>query len=706
MEPDSSYPMPAFTNVIVVIPALNEEVSLPEVISRLKRIRLGRIRVVDNGSSDRTAEVAWRCGAEVISEPRRGYGQACWAGCENLPPDAEWILFCNADGSDDIERVPAMMRATRRAEFVLGNRLAEMGGAGYLTKVQRFGNRLITALIRWLFKEDYSDLGPLRLISRRAYEGLKVQSRGFGWTVEMQVRAAEEGTSTCEIPVRNFPRMAGAPKISGTVMGTIQAATSMLCTLASLWLKRPFVQRALSYLAASLLLVGTSMMLPFGDFAVRENVPRFLIGAAVMGAGYGVGWLLRRPSLGLLWSVAVGTRLILLFMHPGNDIWRYIWEGRVTLAGYNPYHLPPNARALKHLRDAVVWPRVDRPTSTAVYPPAAQLCFALMAALGSGAFGFKLLFAVADLGVMVLLLRRFGRRVALAYGWNPLVIYSFAGGGHYDSLFVLPLLGALLLVSSEPSASRFYVGALLLGSSIAMKWASGPLVFWWLWRSWRDHGLRPALWTGTLAALPMVAPLAIIFPGTRWHQLGPHDWVTYSWSMPLVPGAVRWLTGIKPHDQIYLLPLLCVAAVIAWRVTDAWRAAAISFFSLLVLTPAIQGWYFTWFIAVAACVPVFHWSARLVGLSGFVYFWVLYVDATQAVWKLSPQLTMLLWLPSEPSFRRIVPAQASSPIANLGQVTGSQYLLLFLAEGSSDFSASTRLTTRHEVGATRPCNQC
>lgn len=644
MEPDPPNPAPTPTNVIVVIPALNEEASLPAVISRLRRIGLSRIRVVDNGSADRTAEVARECGAEVISESRRGYGQACWTGCENLPPDAKWILFCNADGSDDIERVPAMMQASSRAEFVFGNRMAETGDAHSLTRVQRFGNRVIAALIRQLWRREYHDLGPLRLISRRAYERLRMQNRNFGWTVEMQVRAAEENLSTCEIPVRNFPRTGGSPKISGTLKGSIQAGTSILFTLAWLWLRRSSVQCALSYIAAFLLVVGALMMLRFGAFSV-ENVPRFLIDAAIMGAGYVVSWLIRRPALGLLWSVAVGTRLILLFMHPGNDIWRYIWEGRVTVAGFNPYQLAPNARALEHLRDAVVWPQIIRPASTTVYPPLAQLCFALMSALGLGAFGFKLAFAVADLAVMALLLRRFGRTVAIAYAWNPLVIYSFAGGGHYDSLFILPLLGALLVVSSEPSSARFYLSALLLGCSIAMKWASGPLVFWWLWRAWRDHGLRRAFWTGTLAALPMIGSLAIFFPGTRWQQLGPHDWITYSWSMPLVPGLMRWLTGVKPHDQIYLLPLLGVAVVIALTVSKPWSAAAALFFSVLALSPAIHEWYFTWFIAVAACVPVFHWSARLVGLSGLAYFWVLYVDATRGVWKLSPELTVLLWLP-------------------------------------------------------------
>ncbi len=173
-------------NVIVVIPALNEEASLPQVIERLRRVGLHRIRVVDNGSRDRTAEVARRCGAEVIAEPRRGYGQACWTGCQNLPPDVEWILFCNADGSEDVERVPELIQAAdENADLVLGVRTTDSTGRDNLTFAQRFGNKLATFLIRLLWSAKYADLGPLRLISRRAFERLTMQDRGFGWTVEM-----------------------------------------------------------------------------------------------------------------------------------------------------------------------------------------------------------------------------------------------------------------------------------------------------------------------------------------------------------------------------------------------------------------------------------------------------------------------------------------------------------------------------------------
>ncbi len=237
-SPEAS-PLATPANVGVVIPALNEAASLPAVIARLHELGLKRIRVVDNGSHDGTAEVATKCGAEVVNEPRRGYGQACWTGCENLPTNVDWILFCNADGSDDIECVPAMMQATgEHAELVLGTRTSGDDGHDHLTPSQRFGNKLAVTLIRLLWGANYADLGPLRLISRRAFEKLNLQDRGFGWTVEMQVRAAEEGLKAKEVPVRNFPRNAGVSKISGTLKGSLQAGTIILSTIISLWLKK------------------------------------------------------------------------------------------------------------------------------------------------------------------------------------------------------------------------------------------------------------------------------------------------------------------------------------------------------------------------------------------------------------------------------------------------------------------------------------
>ncbi len=282
LSPDAP-PWATPANVAVVIPALNEEDSLPGVIGRLRKLGFNRIRVVDNGSDDNTAAVARRCEAEVASEPRRGYGQACWAGCENLPLGVQWILFCNADGSDDLERVPELLAATERGpEFVLGARTAGDDGRDHLTASQRFGNRLATALIRLLWNADYTDLGPLRLISRRAFERLNVQDRSFGWTVEMQVRAAEEKIRVREVAVCNFPRRGGASKISGAIKGSIQAGAIILSTITGLWLKRTGMRRVIAVFPRSSCRSERMLMMPFENLAIVGRVQRFLIGAGVL----------------------------------------------------------------------------------------------------------------------------------------------------------------------------------------------------------------------------------------------------------------------------------------------------------------------------------------------------------------------------------------------------------------------------------------
>ncbi len=225
--------------VAVVIPALDEADSLPGVLDRLASQGLHHIRVVDNGSKDGTAAVARQHGATVVDEPRRGYGQACWTGCQDLPSGIDWILFCNADGSDDLEAIPQMLAdAQDGAEMVLGNRCADKVGTDNLTLPQRWGNRLATRLIRLLWGKRYTDLGPLRLISLGAYRRLAMEDRGFGWTVEMQIRAIEEGLVVRERRVENFARTAGRSKISGTVRGTLMAAWVILSTIARLRLNR------------------------------------------------------------------------------------------------------------------------------------------------------------------------------------------------------------------------------------------------------------------------------------------------------------------------------------------------------------------------------------------------------------------------------------------------------------------------------------
>ncbi len=223
----------------VLIPALNEEAALPRVLAELRSFGLHRVVVVDNGSSDRTAAVARALGAAVFSEPRRGYGAACWRGIEALDAKDAWILFCDADGSDDLGDLPLFFEQARSgASLVLGDRRATRSGRGAMTPQQNFGNALATTLIRLGWGHRYRDLGPLRLIAREALDRIAMRDRGFGWTVEMQVRAVEERLVVVEIPVGYRRRRAGRSKISGTLSGAFQAGSIILWTLAKLWLRR------------------------------------------------------------------------------------------------------------------------------------------------------------------------------------------------------------------------------------------------------------------------------------------------------------------------------------------------------------------------------------------------------------------------------------------------------------------------------------
>lgn len=220
-------------NVMVVIPALNEEASIASVVRGLRNQGFERIRVVDNGSSDRTLAQARSAGAAVCHEPRRGYGSACQRGIADLPFDIDWVLFCDADGSDDISGLPALFSMAPTSDLVIGSRRMTPQSRVALTGAQNWGNALAVALIRWGWGVRYTDLGPLRLVRRKALEAMRIGDRGCGWTVEMQIRAAELGLRVVEVPVQYFRRQAGRSKISGSIGGTLQAGTAIVWKIAA-----------------------------------------------------------------------------------------------------------------------------------------------------------------------------------------------------------------------------------------------------------------------------------------------------------------------------------------------------------------------------------------------------------------------------------------------------------------------------------------
>lgn len=220
-------------SVVVIVPALNEEQSVGLVIDAMPGF-IDHVIVVDNGSTDATANIALAHGAHVCSEPRRGYGQACLAGIEfaaTLQPDI--IVFADADFSDnplDIERVATPV-SRDEADLVIGSRLRGSRERGSLTPPQVFGNWLATRLIRVFWGERFTDLGPLRAIRWDALQQMKMADTTYGWTVEMQIKAARMHLRCVEVPV-DYRRRIGTSKISGTVKGTILAGTKILSTIA------------------------------------------------------------------------------------------------------------------------------------------------------------------------------------------------------------------------------------------------------------------------------------------------------------------------------------------------------------------------------------------------------------------------------------------------------------------------------------------
>jgi hypothetical protein len=216
--------------IAVIIPALNEEAAIGRVIGEIPDW-VDDIVVADNGSTDRTAEVAREAGARVVTAPRRGYGSACQAAIAALRrPEA--VVFLDADASDlpsEMDRLVDPILAGD-AEIVIGSRVLGRCEPGALTPQQRWGNRLATGLIRLFWGTRFTDLGPFRAVGYATLVDLGMCDPDFGWTVELQVKAARRGLRAVEVPV-SYRKRIGVSKISGTVRGVAAAGTKILFTI-------------------------------------------------------------------------------------------------------------------------------------------------------------------------------------------------------------------------------------------------------------------------------------------------------------------------------------------------------------------------------------------------------------------------------------------------------------------------------------------
>jgi glycosyltransferase involved in cell wall biosynthesis len=226
------------TTIDVLIPAWNEEKALPLVLADIPKAWVRQVIVCDNGSTDGTAAAARAAGAIVVSQPQRGYGNACLAGMrylEAMPASEqpEIVVFLDGDYSDYPEELPKVADPILNdgKDMVIGSR--HLGGMqpGAMTIPQRFGNWLAPRLIRSFYGYRFSDLGPFRAIRWDALKRLDMRDRNFGWTVEMQVKAAKLKLDCAEVPVRYRKRAAGRSKVSGTLKGTVLAGWKIITTI-------------------------------------------------------------------------------------------------------------------------------------------------------------------------------------------------------------------------------------------------------------------------------------------------------------------------------------------------------------------------------------------------------------------------------------------------------------------------------------------
>lgn len=215
--------------VVVMIPAFNEEESLPLVLKDIPDF-VDEIVVTDNGSTDRTSEVAKECGVTVLIESEKGYGAACLKAIDYIKnKNYDIVVFLDGDYSDYPEEMNRVVEPIVKEDYdlVIGSRMIGKREKGAMLPQAIFGNRLSTFLIKLFWNYKFTDLGPFRAIKYSSLLKLNMVDRNFGWTVEMQIKAAKQKMKCIEVPV-NYRKRIGESKVTGTIKGTVKASVKIL----------------------------------------------------------------------------------------------------------------------------------------------------------------------------------------------------------------------------------------------------------------------------------------------------------------------------------------------------------------------------------------------------------------------------------------------------------------------------------------------
>ncbi|MEO5721602.1 MAG: hypothetical protein ABIR71_09050 [Chthoniobacterales bacterium] len=398
---------------------------------------------------------------------------------------------------------------------------------------------------------------------------------------------------------------------------------------------RPFqLVRFILFLALEIALCAALNL--FDDWTLAEMPVRFV----VCGMFCGFAFLLavsdfptsisaRKQEL-LFWGIAIVLRLVVLPLEPGDDFWRYQWEGKIQNAGFNPYVQAPDDPALDGMRDEFPnWYKINHRHSQAIYPPGTELVFAGLSRISESPLLYKLLFAVADLataGLLLLLIPAGSRYIGAAwYAWNPLIVYSFAGSAHFDSLMVLPMVAgvALLTRSETATASRTkwilaLAASALFGLAISIKLI--PLL------------LLP-LCVFALRGRAVAIALALAIPGALcllygWPQIPIWDSLRSFAYVTRLNDLFWWIIEetIWPnprqknyHYNVVILIAVCAVSLLFirnWKRGMLWVMG-----TAIILSPVLHPWYLTWLLPFAAWRGAQPWQVLSVTLFAYFLFW-------------------------------------------------------------------------------------